>query len=337
MRDSGPAHHFRPTRGQPLGGALGEFPQGGVHPRLLHPPGGRQAGALHRDRRQFGRLPLTGLGRSSPIEVQHAQRIGPEPTQPGGDRPPGGQRPAMPHGLRHRIPHDVDASRLSQRFVELAGAGVGHLLRHPLVAVGLTKVVPRPRYIGCKPGGRGMLALHRRGDGLTQRLDTQAGQRRGRDELRLPQALEVQQLPQVTHCLSELVAGEPVSLVEHHEHHVGMAGKRLQVVVVQGGVCVLLRVDHPDQHVDQLDQAVDLLAVCGLCGVVVGQIDQDQAVERRVVALHEVPPWHVQPVEQVGGQLRPPVGSHRLARGRTLQPRLGKPGARDGIEEAGLA
>jgi hypothetical protein len=48
---------------------------------------------------------------------------------------------------------------------------------------------------------------------------------------------------------------------------------------VQGGVGVLLRVHHPDDDVDQPQQAVHLLAVIGGGGIVVGQIDQHQPVE----------------------------------------------------------
>ena len=52
--------------------------------------------------------------------------------------------------------------------------------------------------------------------------------------------------------------------------------------MVQGLVGVLLRVDDPDQQVDELDQAVHLEPVGELVGVVVRHVEQDQAVQLRL-------------------------------------------------------
>ena len=59
----------------------------------------------------------------------------------------------------------------------------------------------------------------------------------------------------------------------------GVARERLEVAVVDRGVGVLLRVEHPHQQVGELDQPVDLEVVGDLGGVVVGQVEQHDAVE----------------------------------------------------------
>ena len=62
------------------------------------------------------------------------------------------------------------------------------------------------------------------------------------------------------HCRDRL-GGQPVGLVEHHERHRVVPGERREVVVVQPGVGVLLRVGDPDEHVDELEHPVGLDAV----------------------------------------------------------------------------
>ena len=62
-----------------------------------------------------------------------------------------------------------------------------------------------------------------------------------------------------------------------------MAGEAAEVVVVERGVGVLLRIDHPHEHVDDAHEAVDLLAVGDLRRVVVGQVEEHEAVQGRVV------------------------------------------------------
>ena len=49
------------------------------------------------------------------------------------------------------------------------------------------------------------------------------------------------------------------------------------------GVGVLLRVEHPDQHVGELDQPVDLEVVGDLGGVVVGEVEQHDAAQLDVL------------------------------------------------------
>ena len=92
---------------------------------------------------------------------------------------------------------------------------------------------------------------------------------------------------------------QPVDLVEHDDHHVPVPGQRPQVALVHRRVGVLLRVEHPDQQVDQLHQPVDLQPVRQPDGVVVGQVEQDQPGRVGVAAAcRSVPAGDLQPVEQ---------------------------------------
>ena len=103
------------------------------------------------------------------------------------------------------------------------------------------------------------------------------------------------------------VGRERVELVEHHQGHVGVTREPAQVVLVEGGVRVLLRVDDPHEHVHHLYEAVDLVAVRGRRRVEVREVEQDEAVER--VVGDGVAPTDTQPVEQHrGGRLGVAVG-----------------------------
>ena len=128
----------------------------------------------------------------------------------------------------------------------------------------------------------------------------------------------------------------PVAMVGVGAFAAGMVGERLQVVVVQRGVRVLLGVDYPHQHVDEFDEPVGLGAMSRDRRIVVGQVDEDETIQHRVVALHQVTARHVEPVQELVRQLRTPVSGHRSVGGRTLESRLGEPGAGDCVEQAGL-
>ena len=80
---------------------------------------------------------------------------------------------------------------------------------------------------------------------------------------------------------------------------------------MQDPVAVLLRVDHPDHLVDQAEQPVHLEPVPAFHRVEVGQVEQHQPAQRRLVvavqrALPDEPlPWqHADPVEQPVGRAR---------------------------------
>lgn len=119
------------------------------------------------------------------------------------------------------------------------------------------------------------------------------------------------------------LAGQPVGLVEDDEGDLRVSGERAQIALVERRVGVLLRVDDPDHRVDQGQDPVHLVAVFGGGRVVVGQIDQDEPLERLVegggpgVGPAPQPAGDGEPVQQSGGS----VG----------------PAARDGLGGGGLA
>ena len=79
-----------------------------------------------------------------------------------------------------------------------------------------------------------------------------------------------------------------------------MLSERFQIAVMQRGIGVFLRVDHPDHRVDQLDQPIHLEPVGGLRRVVVRQVEQDQPVQLRDRAAAEsVPARDLQPLQQL--------------------------------------
>ena len=89
----------------------------------------------------------------------------------------------------------------------------------------------------------------------------------------------VDQPAQVVGALGGGERVEGVDLVEQDDGHRRVSREAAQVALVQGLVGVLLRVDHPDEQVDELDQPVDLEPVVEHGRVVVGQVEQDEPVE----------------------------------------------------------
>ena len=175
-----------------------------------------------------------------------------------------------------------------------------------------------------------------------QLVEAGAGGRRGHQHVGLGQALGVEQPAQVGPAVVGLVGTERVNLVEHHGGHRGVPGQRHQVAPVHGGVRVLQRVEHPDQHVGHLDQAVDQRRRPGDHRVVVGQVEQEHPGQRRLALIQgarpgvAVTPLHAQPVEQRGGPLHPPHAGVRVlgsrpghSRGREVRPG-------QGVEQRGL-
>ena len=84
-----------------------------------------------------------------------------------------------------------------------------------------------------------------------------------------------------------------------------MRGQRLQVALMERGIGIFLRVDDPDEEVDELDQAIRLEPVGEVGGVLVGEIKQDQTIEFVLAAGIEdrlvselVTPRDTEPVKQ---------------------------------------
>ncbi len=172
---------------------------------------------------------------------------------------------------------------------------------------------------GDPPGGSGP-ALHERAEEFAQFADALAGDGgHGEDGgagfavLAEGHAVLVEEAAQVVEDLVGGVAGEPVDLVEDDEGDVGVAREGAQVALVESGVRVLLRVDDPDHGVHEGEDPVDLAAVCGDGGVVVGQVDEDESLEGLVAgAAGEGAAAQAagdgQPVEEPGGAVGPGAG-----------------------------
>ena len=186
--------------------------------------------------------------------------------------------------------------------------------------------------VGAEAGERRLAAgdaiLQRR----AQRLEAVAGARRRGEHGDVAEALRGEQPRQVL-ARPPGVLAEPVALVEHDEHRGGVPGERSQIAIVQRGVGVLLRVDHPHEQVDEAHEPVHLDPMGDLDRVEVGQVEQDQPV--RAAAVERVPRRHLQPVEQpvVG---RAEDGGARRRGGRPRDALADERATRERVEQGGL-
>ena len=95
---------------------------------------------------------------------------------------------------------------------------------------------------------------------------------------------------------------------------------------MHGRVRVLLRVEHRDRQVHQLDQPVNLEPVPDPDRVQVRQVEQDEPVQLGgtvPVDRQQVPPGHLQPVQQRRGRVPPPHPGVRGGGGRPAHPNAG--------------
>jgi len=109
-------------------------------------------------------------------------------------------------------------------------------------------------------------------------------------------------------------------------HDVAVGGQGRQVTVVDRGVGVLLRIEDPDHQIGQPHQPVDLEVVGDLGGVVVGQVEEHDALELLVgptavehrVTDDAVTLGDAEPLQQLVGALGAPDAGGRP--GRRLSP-----------------
>ncbi len=181
------------------------------------------------------------------------------------------------------------------------------------------------------------------GEALPELVDAVTGGDRRREDGGTRHAVTLHQPDEVRAALLHLGGGEPVGLVEDDDRHGLVGGERRDVVVVEPGVGVLLRVGDPDEEVDELEDALGLVAVRLLAGVEVGQVEQDEAVEGAELAgvlrggVDEVAGADPEPVEQGSGGLGAPDGSRGRRGRRTAHADLRDLRADEGVEERGLA
>ncbi len=98
----------------------------------------------------------------------------------------------------------------------------------------------------------------------------------------------------------------------------------LQVLLVHCLIGVLLRIEHPDDQIHDADQPVRLDPIVGGDRVHIGQIEQHQSAQRRLVLAvqralpHETPArGDAKPVQQRVGATRVPHARVRLRGGGT--------------------
>lgn len=292
----GLAHRLRPGRGQPGRGPVRHGPY-----RLLD--------ALPR-----GRLLVRGGTQREPPRRGFTPVLVPAPQpQPG--------RSARPVGVAQPGP----LGRLARR-------GGAHGVREPrgeLVARVLAEPGAQPRgvhrpqprggrvHVGRDPAARGAAFGHELPERLAQFPDAVTGERGDRKHGRarfavLPEgdAVLVEQPPQIVEHLFGGLPGKPVHLVEDEEHDLRVARHGPQIALVQDGVGVLLRIDDPDDGVDERQDAVDLLTVLHGRRVVVGEVHQNEAAQLRVAVgaldgASAQPPGDAEPVDERRGAVAP--------------------------------
>ena len=284
-----------------------------------------------------------------PVEPETAQWIGPEAGDPTGRRPPRGVHTPSSVGLGHGVAHPVDADGTGQRPSELSGRPIAHGPRRPL-AEHPVEIVGDPVDVGVDAVDERPLRAHPGRELPAQRVDALSGARRDAhhphpvvpaghlgDETGASngQPVRGEDARQVVERRRPMLRRDGVDLVEHHQGHAGVAGEAAQVAVVERGVGVLLGIHDPHEHVDDPHEAVDLLAVGGVRRVVVGEVEEDEAVQRRVVD-HDVL-VHLQPRQEaghVGAQRRVgrEHGRQRARRGRAAHAGRGQLASRQGVE-----
>src|SRR5690606_23712777 len=132
-------------------------------------------------------------------------------------------------------------------------------------------------------------------------------------------------------------------LVDDDEHRLVAVLQLAQVALVQHVVGVLLRVDDPDQQVDERQEPVDELGVAGRDRGVVGQVEQHEAAQVGLVGAGERRVAQEAPlaggVEEAGpgGARRTPDARGGLRRRRPDDADVGARGPGEGVEQGGLA
>ncbi len=185
-------------------------------------------------------------------------------------------------------------------------------------------------------------ARHGVGQPLAQLVEACPARDGRREHGRPGHAVALHQPHEIGTTPVHVLGGEPVDLVEHDHRHRLVGGEGRDVVVVEPGVGVLLRVGDPDEEVDELEDPLRLDPVLRLAGVHVREVEEDEPVEAAdvlpgSVALDEVAGADAEPVEELAGRLAAP---DRRGGGRGRRPAHPDPrdlGADERVEERRLA
>ena len=229
-------------------------------------------------------------------------------------RPPDGLNRLELTGLLDGRGDGRRAGRLGQRVGqsgEVPGIGAGD--RRPGILGGPRQGVGRGGGVGRQSGdGRpatGDGAENPIGEAL-QPLATSIG--RGQDD-GVGQPVLGDKPAQMGKALLRVGHGKPVDLVEHDDGDVVVAGEPAEVLLVDEGVGVFLRVENPHHQVDPFHEVIDVGAVGSRGGVVIGKVDEDQVGQHVGAVGDDMPAGHSQPFEQ-GDRLRrlPPDRGERF-------------------------
>ncbi len=241
--------------------------------------------------------------------------------------------------------------RGADRVREPVGELVARLLAEPglpPVRVDGPQTGRRGVHVGGDPARRGSPLGHELAERLAQFPDAVPGERGQREHGRARFAVLaerdpvlVEQPPQVVEDLVGGLPGQPVDLVEDDEGDLRVSRHGPQIALVQHGVGVLLRVDDPDDGVDERQDAVHLFAVLDGRGVVVGQVDQDEPAQLRLGlrALQRAPsqpPRDAEPVDEARRAVAPTARDGRGG-GRPAYPGLRNGHSGERVEELRLA
>ena len=328
MRPGGVAHSIGPPGRQAGGCRLAEAAGREVH-------GGARRGGRRRDRGATDDRADVGdadVATGPLVQPQPLQRRRPQALHPPGEGPAGAGvclaahvagdgvddsgHPGGPgEGVHQRALGQVTTARLvlGDRVVQSLGGGA---------------------QVGGQAVAGGVLAGDRGGQPLAQGVQPVAGGDRSGQHLGVGEAVPLQQPLQVGDDRGDPVGGQPVGLVEHDDGDRAVGPQHRDVLVVQHGVGVLLRVGDPDEDVDELEHPAGLLPVRALPGVEVGQVHEHQAVEvPGLLGRHLVPPPDGEPVQQLAGRLLAPDGGRRGGGRRPAHPDLGDVVADERVEE----
>ena len=264
------------------------------------------------------RVPVVGL------DVQPLEGVLAEPGEPPGGDParvaPGPQPVRACGGVGHHVDPrragEPGGEPLARILVDPVGItlprGAGEVLR------GVHHVRFQTRARGRPPGGHlvdaGAQCVHALPRACRDG-DRGAGPGGGQPVLG-------QQLPQRAEHRGDVPFRKPVRLVEDHHGDRAVAGERLDEVLVEHRVRVLLRVHDPHHHVHETHHALDDVPVLAGHGVEVGEVEQHETTRgggppATVPRGHaqgradHVALRHVEPVEQGLAALVPPHRGQR--------------------------
>ena len=250
--------------------------------RTARPTAARWAAVGIRHRGDRRRPAFVGRFDRRPVrQVQPAQRVGPQPAPAPHHRPAGRARGPVPVGPLGRLGHrrHPGGRRRGRRPAGRRWRGRGRPPpggpdHSPRLVDTTASTSPESRRSAACRSARSAPA------GGAGRPSRAPGRRRSRaparrPDRRRPAAGAGRRAP------GQIGRGQPVGLVEHDDGHVAVAVELAQVAGVHHPVGVLLRVDHPDDQVDEAEQPVDLQPVGPLDRVEVGQVEQHQPAQRR--------------------------------------------------------